>query len=86
MNSTVIDVPTAKPKAVAWRVEINSLGCIVFAATKAKAKWIAVRSWREAGYGHRGEWPSIQCGRRPDLDGKLGWRNGMSAYVEDQIW
>lgn len=36
---------------VAWEVEIDAMRCIVFAATKAKAKYIAFKAWREAGYG-----------------------------------
>lgn len=34
--------------SVAWEVEINYMSCIVFAATKAKAKWLAVKSYWDA--------------------------------------
>jgi len=36
---------------LAWTVEINAMSCVVFAATKDKAKWIAVKGYWDAGYG-----------------------------------
>lgn len=53
---------------LAWEVEINSLLLIVFAPTKPKARWIAVRSYREAGYGREGVWPPVTAKRVPSLD------------------
>lgn len=43
--------PESKPlpqAIVAWEVEINYASCIVFAATKAKAKWAAVKAYWDA--------------------------------------
>lgn len=52
---------------VAWRVRLEDFDwCIIFAATAAKAKWIAVRGWREAGYGADGRWPTSLTVRRAD--------------------
>lgn len=52
---------------VAWEVEIHSMSCVVFAATKAKAKWIAVRDFWEA-YGSNGSWPHCSIVRSPFFD------------------
>ncbi len=71
MNPPRLESHSPKPpaKRLAWEVEINGLSCIVFAETKAKARWIAVHSYREA-YGHgRGYWPPrLTVVRRPHLD------------------
>jgi hypothetical protein len=53
---------------LAWEIEINSMTCIVFAATEPKARWLAVKSFWEAGYGHRGVWPRPSARRVPELD------------------
>jgi hypothetical protein len=53
--------------SVAWEVEINYMTCIVFAATKSKAKWIAVKSYRDA-YSRNGSWPHTSITRRPQYD------------------
>lgn len=51
---------------LAWTVEINSMTCVVFAATKAKAKWIAVKSYWEA-YG-KNRWPNPVANRAKVYD------------------
>jgi hypothetical protein len=56
---------------VAWEVEINYMPCVVFAATKAKAKWTAVKSYWEA-YGKNGSWPHCSIARRPAHDSYPG--------------
>lgn len=53
--------------SVAWEIEINYMSCVVFAATKAKAKWLAVKSYWEA-YGDRRSWPHTNVARRPQYD------------------
>lgn len=53
--------------SVAWEVEINYMTCIVFAATKAKAKWLAVKSYWDA-YSRNGSWPHTSVARRPQYD------------------
>ena len=52
---------------VAWEVEINCLSCVVFAATKAKAKWLAVKSYWDA-YSRTQAWPHTSVARRPEYD------------------
>lgn len=49
---------------LAWEVEINYASCLVFAATKTKAKWTAVKAYWEA-YGKNGTWPHCSVARRP---------------------
>jgi len=53
--------------SVAWEIEINYMSCVVFAATKAKAKWLAVKSYWEA-FGDRRSWPHCNVARRPQYD------------------
>lgn len=65
---------SASEPAVAWEVEINYMTCVVFATTKAKAKWTAVKAYWEA-YGRSGAWPSCSVARRPVYDkfpGQIG--------------
>ena len=52
---------------VAWEVEIDDMTCVVFAATKAKAKWIAVKAYWEA-YRRSSSWPHTSVARRPQYD------------------
>lgn len=59
---------SAEPK-LAFAVEINSMTCVVFAINAAKARWIAVKSYWEAGYGRGpGTWPNPKAKRVPRLD------------------
>lgn len=59
---------TEQPK-LAWEVAINDMRCVVFAATKPKARWIAVRSYWDTGYGRgSGNWPSCRAWRVHVLD------------------
>ena len=53
---------------LAWSVEVNELRCVVFAATRPKATWQAVKAYRAAGMGRRFEWPHTQTWREPELD------------------
>lgn len=52
----------------AWEVDVDYTRCIVFAATAAKARWIAVKSYWEAGCGRKGEWPRPEARREPQFD------------------
>jgi hypothetical protein len=54
-------------EVVAWEIEINYMSCVVFAATKAKAKWLAVKSYWSA-YSRSGSWPHTSIVRRPQYD------------------
>jgi len=64
-TATTTQAPAAHD--VAWEVEINYMSCIVFAETKAKAKWVAVKSYWAA-YGRNGTWPHCDIARRPFHD------------------
>lgn len=51
--------------AKAWRVNVDGVIGYAFADSAASAKWIAMRSARDAGYyDGRGEWPKILFARR----------------------
>lgn len=68
---------------LAWEVEINSMSCIVFAPTKPKARWIAVKSYWEAGYGRgNGTWPSgVHAARVPMFD-----KSRIARETRQQAW
>lgn len=72
-------------QALAWIVEINSLTCIVFATTLPKAKWIALRGYREAGYGRCGQWPTTSAGRMPRYDKSPLRFKKSQPWVEDYV-
>lgn len=72
-------------ESVAWFVEVNSMTCIVFASTLAKAKWIAVRGYREAGYGRRGMWPPTGGARRPQYDRSPLRDKTPRPWTEDHV-
>lgn len=55
------------PAIVAWEVEINYLSCVVFATTKSKAKWLAVKSYWAA-FTRARSWPHTSIARRPEYD------------------
>ena len=56
-------------KRVAWEVEINGMPCITFAETRSKARWNAVKSYRNAFDTHqRGKWPSVKAKRIERFD------------------
>jgi len=70
---------------VAYAVELDGVKCICFGVTKAAAKWQAVRSWREAGFGQRGEWPrTLKAARSPEYD-SFNWAHRRCAWVEDYV-
>ena len=59
-----------KPKStdlVAWSVEINSWTMVVFATTKAKANWVAVKSYWDR-FGRDGTWPRPSASRAQRWD------------------
>lgn len=63
---------------VAWRVEINYYDGVVFAETKAKAKWKAVKHYWEA-FGRTQYWPTCFINREPRFD-------GFYRKNEDNVW
>jgi len=71
---------------LAWDVEIHDLHCIVFAETKAKAQWVATKSYWEA-YGRRkGEWPRARAVRAPRHDNSRLGLEPPKAYSEDYVY
>lgn len=71
---------------VAFEVEINAMRCIVFAATPAKARWIAVRAYWEAGYGSKGRWPDAVTKRIPLHDKSAAvMSDHTKAYSESYL-
>jgi hypothetical protein len=54
-------------KPVAWEVEIDYMSCVVFATTKPKARWLAVKSYWDA-FGRTRAWPHSSIARRPYYD------------------
>jgi hypothetical protein len=77
---------TALP-VVAWEVEIYSMRCIVFATTAPKARWVAVRSYWEAGYGQKGMWPRPHAARCSAFDKSyLAQEDATKAYTWDYVW
>lgn len=77
---------TEAPESVAWEVELNSMRCIVFTTSKAKAQWRAVRSYWDA-YGRRlGEWPRARAWRAERYDrSALRFQQRQCAFGEDYV-
>lgn len=76
--------PSPCSALLAWEVEIHDMHCIVFAATKAKAQWIATRSYWEA-YGKNG-WPRARAWRRDCYDkSRLATEKRQQAWSEDYV-
>lgn len=73
-------------RLLAWEVEIHDMRCICFAATKAKAQWLATKSYWEA-YGRRqGEWPRAKAWRAERHDNsRLALETRQQAWSEDYV-
>jgi hypothetical protein len=79
-------LPELSTALVAWYVEIHTMRCVVFAATAPKARWIAVKSYWEAGYGQKGMWPRPHAWRAPHFDkSRLAKENPRVAYGEEYV-
>lgn len=71
---------------IAWGAEVNGLSAIVFASTRPKARWRAVKSYWEAYDRRKGEWPSIKVWRRPEFDrSELRLRDDQRAWSESYV-
>ena len=82
----VSDIARAHPgPIVAWTVEIHSMTCVVFATTKAKAQWIATKSYWEAYDRRRGEWPRAKAWRAKPYDNSRLRFEGPKAWSEDHV-
>lgn len=81
----MIYAPTKElPPLVAWEVEIHDMRCICFARSKAKAQWIATKSYWEA-YGRNG-WPRARAWRAERHDkSPRRLEPGQRAYREDCV-
>jgi len=75
----------AETETVAWFVEVDSMTCIVFATTVAKAKWVAVNGYRNAGYGRRGTWPPVSVGRASRFDSSPLRFKEPRPWTEDYV-
>lgn len=73
------------PAILAWEVEINAMRCIVFAATRDKAKWVAVKAYREAYGGGRKEWPNPAAVRAPRFESSLLRNEPPRAWSESYV-
>ena len=75
-----------KRPLLAWDVELHDMHCIVFAATKAKAQWLATKSYWEA-YGRgTGEWPRAVAHRAPHYDNSaIRHQPQQRAWGEDYV-
>jgi hypothetical protein len=69
---------------VAFEVELNEAICVVFAATAAKARWIAVRSYWDAN-GRRRTWPAVKSKRAPHLDTSPLCRQTAIAWCLEHV-
>ena len=77
---------TLTPPLLAYRVQIDDMGCICFAATAPKARWMAVKAYWEAGYGRKGVWPCPVAARRPIYDNSpLADRDPGRTYTEEYV-
>lgn len=73
---------------LAFDVTIDSTHAIVWAETPAKARWQAVKAYRDAGYGRQREWPRPTARRVPRYDDhplkdRTDSRAWVPEYVED---
>lgn len=69
-----------------WDVKLYEMSCVVFAKSAAQARWLAVKGWRDAGYGGRRQWPTVSARRNPRYDGfyrKTEGRCWTPEYVRD---
>ena len=86
------DIGLQQPPAVAssvllaWEVVISDMTCICFATTKAKAQWLATKSYWEA-YGRRlGVWPRAVAHRAERYDkSSLRLQPNQKAWCEEYV-
>ena len=78
------DAPSLAP--LAWQVELHDMRCIVFAATKAKAQWIATKSYWNAFGRRKGEWPRAVAARAPRHDNARLRFDPPKTYAEEYVY
>lgn len=69
---------------VAWELEVNGHSCVVYAASAAKAKWRAVKSYWEA-YDRRDGWPPISIARAPFYDRAFKYLDGAGPHTPEHV-
>lgn len=82
-TKTAAGTPVRSEPLLAWLVEIHAMTCIVFAATKAKAKWLAVKAYWDA-YSRDG-WPRPTAGRAERYDDSALRFREPRAWTEDFV-
>lgn len=70
---------------LAWTVEVDFMTCVVFAATKAKAQWIATRSYWNAFGRRKGEWPRAKAYRAKPYDKSRLRFEPPKAWIEEYV-
>lgn len=70
---------------LAWTVEINSLSCVVFAETQAKAQMIATQSYWDAFGRRKGHWPRAKAWRAKPYDKSRLRFEPPKAYTEEYV-
>ncbi len=75
----------ASSDLLAWEVVISDMTCICFATTKAKAQWLATKSYWEA-YGRNGQWPRAVAHRAERYDkSSLRLQPNQKAWGEEYV-
>jgi len=84
--STERAMNSGESRLLAWFVELHSMTCVTFATTKAKAQWMATKSYWDA-YGRRkGEWPRARASRAEHYDkSALRHATPQRAWCEDHV-
>lgn len=70
---------------LAWTVEIHSMTCVVFAATKAKAQWVATKCYWDAFGRRKGEWPRAMAWRAKVYDKSRLRFEAQRAWSEERV-
>ncbi len=85
-SQTTSDPAVASSALLAWEVELHSMTCICFAATKAKAQMMATKSYWEAYGRQKGEWPRARAWRKPIYDNSaLRFSDRQRAWTLDHV-
>ena len=59
------------------------MSCVVFATTKPKARWLAVKAYWDA-FGKNGTWPHTTVARKPIYD-KFPHRAELKAFSPEYV-
>jgi hypothetical protein len=78
------EAPMTNVERVAFEVELHDMTTIVFATTKAKARWQAVKAYWEA-YGRTRNWPRPVAWRSPRYDSSYLRHEPPRAWSRDWV-